>query len=194
VDSLQREYPNAFLRAVTRAPAVYRGNPFQVEVALAHDPAAMKADEPATLLRFANRVPLLYQQGACAIQKAVVSVPWRNYGVEQSRGAMPNGPIVLVVHVASVWVPFTSESKEAVAHYPEVLKEIRLAVMDVGRSLGQHISRARRQADEIKKRDYIAKYIPKISQALQGILEFDDRERDRTTSQLTDILNRSRNL
>jgi len=66
--------------------------------------------------------------------------------------------------------------------------------MECGRTLGIHIARGRRQADELKKRDYIAKYIPKISEALQQILEFDDKERDRTTAQLTDILNRSRNL
>lgn len=194
VDSLQREYPKAFLKAVTRAPSVYRGNPFQIEVALAHAPEAIAADQPVTLLRFANRVPLLYQQGACAIHKAVLSVPWKSYHVEQSRGALPTGPMVLAVHLASVWVPFTSESKEAVAHYPEILKEIRLAVMECGRSLGQHLSKVRRTKDELKKRDYIARYIPKISEALQKILEFDDRERDRTTAQLTDVLNRSRNL
>ena len=192
VDSLQREYPKAFLKAVTRSPSVYRGNPFQIEVALAHDPSSISSDQPVTLLRFANRVPLLYQQGACAITKSVMSVPWRSYHVDQSRGALPTGPMVLVVHLASVWVPFTSESKEAVAHYPEILKEIRLGVMDCGRALGTHLARARRQADELKKRDYIARYIPKISEALQKILEFDNQERDQTTARLTDILNRSR--
>jgi DNA topoisomerase-6 subunit B len=193
VDSLAREYPKAFIRAVTRQPSVYRGNPFQIEVALAWG-EGIPADQPAQLLRFANRVPLLYQQGACAINKGVISVPWRNYGVDQPRGALPVGPMVLVVHLASVWVPFTSESKEAVAHYPEILKELRLAVMDVGRTLGQHISKSRRVQDELKKRDYIAKYIPKISEALQEILEFDNKERDATTAKLTDILNRSRSL
>ncbi|MCG3134546.1 MAG: Type 2 DNA topoisomerase 6 subunit B [Planctomycetes bacterium] len=192
VDSLQREYPKAFIRAVTRSPSVYRGNPFLVEAAVAYDPTSMPAEEPMALLRFANRVPLLYQQGACAVTKAVLSVPWKSYHVQQSKGALPTGPIVLAVHLASVWVPFTSEAKEAVASYPEILKEIRLAVMDCGRSLGVHISKHRRAADEQKKRDYIAKYIPKISEALQKILEFDGKERDRTTAQLTDILNRSR--
>jgi DNA topoisomerase-6 subunit B len=189
IDSLAREYPKAFLRAVTRQPSVYRGNPFQIEVALAWG-EGIPADQPAQLLRFANRVPLLYQQGACAINKGVISVPWRNYGVEQPRGALPVGPLVLVVHLASVWVPFTSESKEAVAHYPEILKELRLAVMDCGRSLSQHINKTRRVADELKKREYISKYIPKISEALQSILEFDDKERDRTTAKLTEVLNK----
>ena len=193
IESLAREYPQAFLRAVTRSPSVYRGNPFQVEVAVAYG-AGVPTDGPATILRFANRVPLLYQSGACAISKAVNSVPWKSYGVEQSRGAPPSGPLVVVAHVASVWVPFTSESKEAVAHYPEILKELRLALMECGRALGRHLKSERRRADALKKRDYIARYIPKISLALQGILELSDAERDRTTENLVHVLDRSRNL
>jgi DNA topoisomerase VI subunit B len=193
IDSLAREYPEAFLKAITRPPSVYRGNPFQVEVALAYG-TGIPADGPATILRFANRVPLLYQSGACAISKSVNSAPWRNYKVDQSRGGPPQGPMLLVVHLASVWVPFTSESKEAVAHYDEILKEVRLAVMDCGRALGRHISHERRHSDALKKRDYIAKYIPKIAEALQGILEFDDAERDATTEVLKEVLDRSRNL
>jgi len=194
IESLARDYPDAFLRAVTRAPSVYRGNPFQVEVALAYG-KGIPADGPATVLRFANRVPLLYQSKACAIGKVVNQIPWKkSYGVEQSRGAPPQGPLVLVVHLASVWVPFTSESKEAVAHYPEILKELKLAIMDCARALGRHLKAERRHADALKKRDYIAKYIPKISEALQGILEYDDRERDVTTETLVEILNRSRKL
>jgi DNA topoisomerase-6 subunit B len=193
VDSLAREYPKAFLTAVTRPPKVYRGNPFQVEVALAHG-EGIPADQAAQVLRFANRVPLLYQAGACVITKGVNAAPWRNYGIDQPRGGGPVAPMVLVVHVASVWVPFTSESKEAVASYPEILNEVKLAVMQCGRTLGEHLRKHRRVADEMKKREYIARYIPKISEALQKILEFDDAERDATTAKLTDILNRSRNL
>jgi DNA topoisomerase VI B subunit len=102
---------------------VYRGNPFQVEVGVAYG-GQLPADELMELYRFANRVPLQYQQSACAISKAVLSVDWRSYGLQQSRGALPTGPLVVSVHVASVWVPFTSESKEAVASYPEILKEL----------------------------------------------------------------------
>ena len=194
IESLARDYPDAFLRAVTRSPAVYRGNPFQVEVALAYG-KGVPADGPATILRFANRVPLLYKGNACAIGKVVNEIPWKkSYGVEQARGAPPSGPLVLVVHLASVWVPFTSESKDAVAHVPEILKEIKRAVMECARALGRHLKAERRHADALKKRDYIAKYIPKISEALQGILEYDDAERDATTAQLVEILNRSRKL
>ena len=193
IDSLSREYPEAFLKAVTRSPAVYRGNPFQVEVALAHG-KGIPADGAATVLRFANRVPLLYQQGACVITKAVNEIRWSNYKVQQPRGGSPQGPLLLIVHLASVWVPFTSESKEAVASYDEIKDEIKRAVMDCGRTLGRHISAVNRERDALKKRDYIARYIPKIAEALQGILEFDAAELESTTETLKTVLDRSRKL
>ena len=91
-----------------------------------------------TLLRYANRVPLQFQAGACAITQTVMGTNWRSYGLSQSRGSMPSGPVTLMVHMASVWVPFTSESKEAMAGYPEIQKELRLALQAVGRKLGMY--------------------------------------------------------
>ena len=76
--------------------------------------AATALELPVHLLRFANRVPLLYQQSSCAITKAVIQTNWRSYGLHQPKGALPVAPMAILVHVASVWVPYTSESKEAV--------------------------------------------------------------------------------
>jgi DNA topoisomerase-6 subunit B len=180
-----------FVTAVSRPPSVYRGNPFQVEVGLAYG-GGLPAEEPVELYRFANRVPLQYQQSACSITKSAVSIDWRAYGLQQSRGALPAGPVVLFVHIASVWVPFTSESKEAVASYPEILKEIRLALMEAGRRLGVFVRHRRRVEDEEKKRSYIEKYIPHIGDALQQILGLTQQRRDRTVESLRTILERSR--
>jgi DNA topoisomerase-6 subunit B len=182
-----------YFSAVTRSPAVYRGNPFQIEVGLAYG-GSLTADEQVGLYRFANRVPLQYQQSGCAITKSVVSVDWKKYGLQQSRGALPAGPLAVLVHIASVWVPFTSESKEAVASYPEIMKEIRLALMEAGRRVGVFVRRRRREADEEKKRAYIEKYIPTIGQALQEILGFTDAKRERTVTNLKTILERSRKM
>ncbi|NUN51735.1 MAG: DNA topoisomerase VI subunit B, partial [Planctomycetaceae bacterium] len=192
--ALLRERPGAFVHAVTRPPSVYRGNPFVVEAGIAWGGEGAPADELASVFRFANRVPLLYQQSACAVSKAVLSCPWRNYGVDQSRGALPTGPLLVFVHLASVWVPFTSESKEAIAHYPEILKEIRLAVMECGRNLGQHLSRQRRLADAQKKKDYIAAYLPHIVIALKEILTLDEKAEKAATRNLTEVLEKSRAL
>ncbi len=192
--ALLRERPGAFVHTVTRPPSVYRGNPFVVEAGIAWGGEGAPGDELASVFRFANRVPLLYQQSACAVSKAVLSCPWRNYGVDQSRGALPTGPLLVFVHLASVWVPFTSESKEAIAHYPEILKEIRLAVMECGRNLGKHLSRQRRLADAQKKKDYIAAYLPHIVAALKEILDLDEKAEKTATRNLVEVLEKSRSL
>ncbi|MCK4414447.1 MAG: DNA topoisomerase VI subunit B [Candidatus Eisenbacteria sp.] len=193
VKALEKRVTADFYTAATRPPAVYRGNPFQIEVGLAYG-GGMPGDTLIELYRYANRVPLQYQRGACAMTKATVELPWRNYKISQSRGALPAAPMVLAINIASVWVPFTSESKEAVAHYPEILHEIRLALQECGRRLAVHISRRRREADEEKKHSYIQKYIPHIGIALQEILGLSDRQRERTVDTLTDVLERSRKM
>jgi DNA topoisomerase-6 subunit B len=176
---------------VTRPPKVYRGNPFQVEVGLAYG-GQLPGDELIEVYRLANRVPLQYQASACAITKAALTIDWGSYGLQKSKGALPTGPLVLMVHIASVWVPFTSESKEAIAHYPEIVKELRLAIMEVGRRLGVHIRHRRRAADESKKRSYIDKFIPHIGAALQEILALSDRQEGLVVSTLRETLERSR--
>jgi len=190
---LKKEVEADLFVATTRPPSVYRGNPFQIEAGIAYG-GKLPGDELAQVLRFANRVPLQYQQSACAIFKSVQSLDWRNYGLEQARGALPTGPLVVMVHMASVWVPFTSESKEAIAGYDEITKEIRLALQECGRQIGSHISRKRRMADEMKKRNYIQMYIPQIGIALQEILGLSDVQVKKTVVALTDTLERSRKL
>jgi len=191
--ALQGRVGADFVAAVTRSPAVYRGNPFQIEIGLAYG-GNLSAEDPIDLFRYANRVPLQYQQSGCAITKSVIATDWKKYGLQQSRGALPSGPMLVTVHMASVWVPFTSESKEAVASYAEIIKEIRLGLMEAGRKLSTFVRKKRREADEYKKRSYIEKYIPHIGDALQEILGLSDQRRDKTVDNLKTILERSRKL
>lgn len=191
VAGMKKEIPAAFYTAITRTPAVYRGNPFQVEVGMAYG-GSLPADELVDLLRFANRVPLQYQQSGCAITKAVLSIDWRSYGLSMSKGALPTGAMALFVHIASVWVPFTSESKEAIAAYPEIMKELRLALQDCGRRLGAHIRAHRREAEEEKKKSYIERYIPHIGIALREILGFPEKVEAELVTTLREVLERSR--
>lgn len=188
---LEKKIKADFHASVTRPPAVYRGNPFQVEVGIAYGGELAK-EEPIELLRFANRVPLLYQQSACAITKAVTTVDWRNYGLQQPRGSLPFGPMILFVHIASVWVPFTSESKEAIAHYPDILRELRLSLQECGRQLGLFLRSRHRQMEAEKKRSYIEKFIPHIGIALNEILGLGKKEETRVVETLKGLLERSR--
>ena len=198
---LEREIRAEFACSSTRPPAVYRGNPFVVEAGLAYggdlrettdDEAALQASTkaedaqqgPITLLRLANRVPLQYQQSACAIFRACVETSWRQYGLSQPKGALPQGPMVLLVHVASVWVPFTSESKEAVAHYPEILKEIRLALQDCGRKLGAYLRRREHARREERRRGIFEMYIGEIVESLTKLTAADRKKLQEKLQQL----------
>jgi DNA topoisomerase-6 subunit B len=237
---LHQVVPGEFYAAATRPPAVYRGNPFLIEAALAYggapasqkvslevlaelmgqsdartlrqflistfalgseaadkilketelgtrqSPGRMKKAEIAQLhaamqhvnldegqtmnvLRFANRVPLQFQTAACAITQTVMQTNWRSYGLSQSRGGLPSGPVTLMVHMASVWVPFTSESKEAVAGYPEIQKEIRLAIQAVGRKLGMYVRRRQRVKQEGERRSIFLRYLGEVAGAVSEI-------------------------
>ena len=188
---LKKEINAEFYCAVTRPPEVYRGNPFVIEAGLAYG-GQQNAEEAVTIYRFANRVPLLYQQGACAISKSIIQTNWRSYGLSQSQNSLPIGPLTIAVHVASVWVPFTSESKEAIAHYPEIIKEIKLALQECGRKLGAYIYKKRKFQVESQKRDYIQTYIPHVSDALKELLGLKETDQKKIESALVEILKKHR--
>ena len=121
------------------------------------------------VLRLANRVPLQFQHAACVITQTVIGTNWRSYGLTQSRGSLPKGPVTLMVHIASVWVPFTSESKEAVAAYPEIQKELRLALQSVGRKLGMYLRRRNRVRQEGERRNTFLRYLGEVAAAVSEI-------------------------
>ena len=157
-----------FYAASSREPEVYRGRPFQIEAAIAFG-GELPADDTCRVIRFANRVPLLFQQSACSSFKSVAETNWRNYDLQQPRGAAPVGALVIMIHMASVWVPFTSESKEAIADYDEIRKEMKLALMECGRKLGTYLRKRAKMKRESERRDVFERYIGEISKAINAI-------------------------
>ncbi len=256
---LHQVVPGEFYCAATRPPSVYRGNPFQIEVALAYgnrnttqkitlpqltelieqsdartlrqfllltfdgvgnegadrilkasgfgtrqSPAKLKPKEIARLheamrdvnisdgqsmqvLRYANRVPLQFKQRDCAISEAVMATNWRSYGLSQSRGQLPSGPVTVLVHIASVWVPFTSESKEAIAAYPEILKELRLGLQSVGRKLGMYLRRRKKVAQQGERRSIFLRYLGEVASAVS---EINGADRDELYQRLVQVATR----
>ena len=157
-----------FYAASSREPDVYRGRPFQIEAAIAFG-GELPGDDSARVIRFANRVPLLFQQSACSSFKAVTETAWKNYNLSQPRGSLPVGPLVVMIHMASVWVPFTSESKEAIADYDEIRKEMKLALMECGRKLGTYLRKRQKMEREAARRDVFERYIGEIAKAVNAI-------------------------
>jgi len=175
--------PEFFAPPVSRPPKVRGGFPFMVEVGLVYG-GALPADQPVQILRFANRVPLLFQQGACAITNAIASMDWRRYGLDQKGGSgVPIGPAVILVHVASTKVPFTSEAKEAVAEDPEIDKEITLALQSAARHLRTHLSRMSRRDFASDKFEIIQRILPKLAEKASHLV-------DRPVPDLTPVITR----
>ncbi|MGC2034798.1 MAG: DNA topoisomerase VI subunit B, partial [Thermoplasmata archaeon] len=155
--------PDFFAPPVSRPPRIRGGFPFAIEVGLVYG-GDLPADQPVQLLRFANRVPLLFQQGACAITSAVANLDWRRYGLDQRGGSgLPTGPCLVLVHIASARIPFTSEAKEAVAEDPEIDRELTLALQAAARHLKTHISRRARREFATEKFAIIQKILPKLA-------------------------------
>jgi len=193
LNGLKKEIPAEFYTAVTRPPSVYRGMPFVIECAVAYG-GSLDKESAVNVMRFANRVPLLYQAGACSITKSIIATSWRSYGLSQSSGALPAGPAVIVVHLASVWPPFTSEAKEAIAHYPEIIREIKLALQECGRELSRYVGKKKRVQDAMKKKGYIEKYLNHVGGALKELLGLSAAEESRINDSLKEILEKSRQI
>jgi len=165
-----QEISPEFIITASRPPSVYSGNPFQVEVGLVYG-GKLPKDEPVKLLRFANRVPLLYQQGGCVITSAISSIDWRRYGLTQPSGkGIPTGPAILLAHVSSTLIPFTSESKEAIADVPEIENEIKLAFRECARKVQQHIHKKVRRAKTREKFELITRILPEIAKKSANML------------------------
>ncbi len=129
----------------------------------------LEEGQSMNVLRYANRVPLQFQPGACAITQTIMGTNWRAYGLSQSRGSLPSGPITIMVHMASVWVPFTSESKEAIASYPEIQKDIRLALQAVGRKLAMYVRKRQKVKQEGERRNIFLRYLGEVAEAVHTI-------------------------
>jgi DNA topoisomerase-6 subunit B len=170
-EGLKKGYDADFYAASTRDAAVHGGDPFIVEAGIAYG-GDLDEEGQVGVMRFANRVPLVYQRGACATTDVVKSINWRNYNLDQPGGSgIPNGPAVLMVHVASTNVPFTSESKDAIANIPEIESEIELAMREAARELKSYLNRRRSMEQRRKKREELATILPEMAKKLSSVTE-----------------------
>ncbi|MFH0868678.1 MAG: DNA topoisomerase VI subunit B [archaeon] len=170
--TIEAEYNLEFAYAVTRQPEVYRGHSFIIEAAVGYG-GELNKEEQLKLFRFANRVPLLYQQGACGFTKAVTQVDWKSYGLNQSAGNLPTGPAIILLHIASVWVPFTSESKDSLYPYPEIVKEAKLALQECGREMQLFVGKKFKRDMAVKKKEMFTLYGKELAEALAALTEED---------------------
>ena len=183
---LRKEYDADFYAASTRDADVHGGDPFIVEAGIAYG-GELPAEGSAEVLRFANRVPLVYQRGACATTDVIKNIGWRNYNLDQPGGSgVPNGPVVIMIHVASTNVPFTSESKDAVANVPAIEDEIELAIREAARELKSYLKKRRSMQKRQKKQDVLAEILPEMA---EKVSEVTDQPRPNFDDALARIMN-----
>ncbi|WP_224449784.1 DNA topoisomerase VI subunit B [Haloprofundus salilacus] len=183
---LRKEYDADFYAAATRDAEVHGGDPFIVEAGIAYG-GELAAEGSVDLLRFANRVPLVYQRGACATTDVVKQIGWRNYGLDQPGGSgMPNGPAVIMIHVASTNVPFTSESKDALANIPAIEDEIELAIREAARELKSYLKKRRSMQQRRQKQNVLGKILPEMA---DKVSEVTGRERPNIDGAMARIMN-----
>ncbi len=149
-----------FLRVVTRKPSTYLGFPFIVEVAIAHGKSVSRQFKGGiTIIRFANRIPLLFDESSGVVWKVVNrNINWSTYKVSSDT------PLVVVVHVCSTKIPYKTVGKEYLADQPEVEREITNAIRTAARFLRVYISRSIRVARERRRLDIFSKYLPVIAE------------------------------
>jgi len=183
---LRKEYDADFYAAATRDADVHGGDPFIVEAGIAYG-GELTSEGKVDLLRFANRVPLVYQQGACAVTDVVKGIGWRNYRLDQPGGSgIPNGPAVIMIHVASTNVPFTSESKDALANIPAIEDEIELAIREAARELKSYLNKQRSLQKRQQKQDVLSRILPEMA---DKVAEVTGRSRPNIEAALGRIMN-----
>ncbi len=185
---LEEYRPDFYTLPISRTPSVFAGTPFLVEVGMVYG-GNLPKDQPVQMLRFANRVPLLYQAGGCAITKAIQGINWRNYGLEQRGGkGTPNGPAILLVHVASTNIPFTSEAKEAIADIREIKKEIKLAMRNNAKTLAKHLKKQKKRAKVSEKFDLVQKVLPAIAEKTSSVVGQPVPNLDKVVAAIMDVV------
>lgn len=183
-----QEISPEFIITASRPPSVYSGNPFQVEVGLVYG-GNLPKEAPVRLLRFANRVPLLYQQGGCVTTSAISSIDWRRYGLDQPSGkGMPTGPAIFLTHISSTLIPYTSESKEAIADITEIENEVKLAFRECARKVQHHIHKKVRRAKTREKFDLITRILPEIAKKSAHMLDKPVPSLDAVITKIMDVV------
>ncbi len=165
-----------FLAVVERRPKVYRGGiPFVVEAAVAYGSREKQAllegegrqSGRLTLMRFANRAPLLFDTSACAITQTVQGLDWKRYGVDPERD-----PLTVLVNISSVHVPYVSAGKQAIADEEEVVSEIKLALQEAARKLKLFIGKRIRSREREKRRKALMRYVKHLSHDLASLAAY----------------------
>ena len=154
---IEKELTPEYLVVSQRKPSTYAGHPFIIEVSIAYGGEIPKKGN-FILYRFANRIPLLYDEASDVSYRVINAMNWRRYRVTSDM------PIAIVVHICSTKVPYKTVGKEFIADRPEVKKEVANALREVSRQLQRFLSKREHVDREKRRLSVFAKYLPRIAE------------------------------
>ncbi|MGC8729924.1 MAG: DNA topoisomerase VI subunit B [Candidatus Micrarchaeia archaeon] len=163
-----------FMNIKERKPAIFRGGiPFIVEAGIAYGGSSINKDSNTggVILRFANRVPLMFDSNSCAITEAVRAIQWKRYNID-----LENDPVSIFVNVSSAFIPYSGVGKEAIAQEPEIIEEIKLTLMEAARGLQRYVAGKRDLNYEIGRYKTIMRYVNQLATDLSSITGRDKSE------------------
>ncbi len=152
-----KELNPEFLVVHQRKPSTYAGHPFIVEMAMAYGGNVPKRDN-FVIYRFANKIPLLYDEASDVSYRVISRMNWRRYKVH------PDMPIAIVIHICSTKVPYKTVGKEFISDRPEVRREEANALREIARQIQHFLARKEHVHNEKKRLGIFSKYLPKIAE------------------------------
>ncbi|KZX15272.1 DNA topoisomerase 6 subunit B [Methanobrevibacter cuticularis] len=184
-DGMKEILKPEFITATTRKPVTYRGGvAFIIEAGIAYGGNSgrlVNETRKAEIMRFANRVPLTFDQGSCAITEALKSIDWKRYGLRD----LDNTPVTIFVNIISTQVPYLSTGKQSVAPEPEIIHEVRQATMKVGRKLQKYLRAKKAAKEEALRSRIFEEYVPAILKESAALAETEVPEYQEVLAKVT---------
>jgi DNA topoisomerase-6 subunit B len=174
-----------YVKTITRKPKTYKGGvSFVIEAGLAYGGKSGRVvgeQKKAEIMRFANRVPLTFDQGSCGITEALKSIDWKRYGIRD----LENAPVTVFANIVSTHVPYMSTGKQSVAPEEEIMQEVRQATMKIARSLQKYLNAKRAAKEEEMRSKIFETFVPVILREAAILAEEDVPEYDALLNKVT---------
>jgi DNA topoisomerase VI subunit B len=174
-----------YVKTITRKPKTYKGGvSFVIESGISYGGKSGRVvgeQKKAEIMRFANRVPLTFDQGSCGITEALKSIDWKRYGIRD----LENAPITVFVNIVSTHVPYMSTGKQSVAPEAEIMQEVRQATMKIARSLQKYLNAKRAAKEEAMRSKIFETFVPVILREAALLAEEDVPEYGEVLNKVT---------
>mmetsp|Transcript_23092 Transcript_23092/g.64022 ORF Transcript_23092/g.64022 Transcript_23092/m.64022 type:complete len:724 (-) Transcript_23092:3965-6136(-) len=163
-------------------PSAYEGHPFLVEAAVSL--GGKEAKEGMNVVRFANRIPLLFEAGADVCTRVATSkINWSSYKIDQKRDK-----IGVFVSIVSTKIPYKGTGKEYIGDdITEISVSVKRALQLCCQQLRVHLMKRKALRDQRDRKSKLVKYIPDVSRSLFELLEGMRKRREELIAGVTHL-------